>query len=238
MLASGPAGPAGASTSTLIWYTNGLTQLHDAHRYELVGTRLGAKCHYAYPELTLNSANRGTWVVQDIAIDAVRCVKLVVEGNAERPDTGKGLRSTRGDLMAADSFYHTSRYRQRVGRRDALGVVVAWDETRIQWSWDGSCSLGGTTYQYTGWATISGWVRESASNGYSSQCVYYYGTSRATFRNDGFCSVEAGWTDPVYAYVYYNRIFGRANGSVTLQWSSDHSTSCIPLPETREYGTW
>ncbi len=51
-------------------------------------------------------------------------------------------------------------------------------------------------------------VRESASNAHLSQCFY---------GNDGFCSVEPGWTAPAYAYVYYNRIFGRTNGSVTLQ---------------------
>ncbi len=96
-------------------------------------------------------------------------------------------------------------------REDILGIKMTQDRTNISWSYNGSCSLVGSTSGQWTWATGTGWQIVSNSGNELESCADYRGETKSTFKNSWFCAP----LPTVYTYYYYVRAYGQENGSIT-----------------------
>jgi hypothetical protein len=125
----------------LIWSRAPRPILQSSREYLLHGESVNGLCQYSYPDVQLPSA-AATWEVDDIAISAGSCTKVVLEGKPEVTATSSAQDAT----VAA--IERSSRYQQQLWYEDVLGITVTWSQTKVQWWWDGACALGGNTYRY------------------------------------------------------------------------------------------
>jgi hypothetical protein len=212
----------------LIWSRSPRPSLQDSHQYVLSGELLDRLCHYSYPEVELASAEIG-WEVHDLAVSQSTCTKVVLEGAPS---------GARPQELSATVIERNSRYQQQLWMEDVAGITLAWSQTKISWWWDGSCALGGNTYRYYDMFEQSGWTYVSGNKSSSSSCSSYIGNSWVTFKNSYFCSVEPGWTAPVYIYMNRNQITGRYNGTVSLSYAMTNSATCAGFFYHRSYGSY
>jgi hypothetical protein len=215
----------------LIWSRAPRPILQSSREYLLHGESVNGLCQYSYPDVQLPSA-AATWEVDDIAISAGSCTKVVLEGKPEVTATSSAQDAT----VAA--IERSSRYQQQLWYEDVLGITVTWSQTKVQWWWDGACALGGNTYRYYDMFEQSGWYYVSGNKSASSSCTAYTGNSWVTFRNSLFCSAQPGWTAPVDVYVTRNQIAGRDNGTVALSYAMTYSPSCAGFFLHRSYGPY
>lgn len=197
--------------------------LDSATEYLVQGQMLpDGSCEYIYPEITIELGAL-TPELHTLAIDPSTCTKVVLEGySASTIPMQEAAAGT-----ATVSTTRTSRYQQQMWYEDVIGITVTWSQTKIAWQWNGSCALGGSVYRYYDMYEYSGWEYWTGNKAQASSCTYYVGNSWVTFRNAWFCSQEGQWI--VWAYVDRNKIFGRHNGSVTLDRAMRHSASCGAL---------
>ncbi len=212
-----------------------LAALGDARSYVLQGTKVAdGRCHYDYPEVRV-PAGASAWEVRDVAIDPVRCKKIVEEGVPAEPD----LKLTDGDKRITEAIPETNGATAAGGEavtstasgynwtwwEDVLGIKVNQDRTNISWAYNGSCSSSGSTSGEWTWAYGTGWEIVSYGGSEYESCSYYRGTTYSTFKNASFC-----WPLPtVYTYYYYVRAYGYPSGSIGGTRSTDSVDECAPL---------
>lgn len=133
--------------------------LGDSKQSVLEGKRnADGSCHYDYPEITVSEPGV-TIEVRDLGIDQARCRKIIEQGvSAEVPGgPGKGeeqitqeihdLSQTAGSSQSLLATSTASGYNW-TWWEDILGIKMTQDRTNISWSYNGSCSLVGSSPRY------------------------------------------------------------------------------------------
>lgn len=209
----------------------------------------GGGCSYHYPDVEREIPERG-WVLRSIAVDMATCTKVMEEGSPTWPllaDGGDAAVSGTETTQTLEPIFNpraaspvaaatsTRGAWQTVWWRDILGLPVNRDTTQINWTYDGSTVLSGSTGGYW-WYANTGWnlTAHTVTQGFFSGA--FRGQTTATFQNSVFCG--SGTT--VYTFYYYNRVWGHANGTATIAQTSDSVNECLALHVDiwTGYGQW
>jgi hypothetical protein len=230
-----PASIADAASpgSGFIFQRNKPAAFESSHTFQLRGTRnADGSCHYDYPTLSV-PAGQTVWEARDIAIDPVKCIKLLEEGRptATTADVaGDGKLTANADQAGVSSIaalatsgvasgYHW------VWWEDVLGIKLTQDKTYISWNYDGHCAGSGSTSGEWTWSTGLHWEIVSYSANEYESCSYYRGESKSKFRDSWFCAP----LPTVYTYYYSVRAFGYEDGTIYGTRSTDSVDECAPL---------
>jgi hypothetical protein len=109
---------------------------------------------------------------------------------------------------------------------DIASLPLNYDVTQINWTYNGTIVQSGNAVGYWWWFTLTHWnlgpydVTQLLGPGSS----YLRGETVAVFWNNWFCPGPT-----VYIDIYYNRVWGHANGTATRAQSSASINECAPL---------
>lgn len=216
--------------------------LVDARQWVLRGVKQSdGSCRYSYPRLEREIPENG-WISRSIGINMANCTKLMEEGSPAEPlvlepmtqPGGESLESgespdnaipTAPQPLAASS---TRGAWQMVSYLDIFSLTTNRDRTQIYWTYNGSSVLSGNAEGWWWWWTFSGWTLVANSNKTTQKFEAdgaFRGQTVAIFRNSQFCAPSP----TTYTYIYYNRVWGHANGTATIAQSSDTVNDCLPL---------
>lgn len=237
-LASSTTAIAGTSTPGFAMFEGTWSvQLDDERMYVREGsaTRDGY-CRYDYPDL--QNQTEGLWYyMRVVGIDSTNCRQLIVEGTSVEPpiipsgdsylhDSETALSADHDRPTAPDSVGGRKQGVNNVQWVDPIGLPVNWVRNTTTFTYDYTCAFDGNSGGSFGWLSISGWYRQSSSTTHlaASDCEWWQGQSKATYRNDVFCGLQT--TQAVYDYV---RVKGWYDGNVTFSRSSYVTGPCAPL---------
>lgn len=115
---------------------------------------------------------------------------------------------------------------QSVYWKDPIGIEVNSVSTELTFSYNGTCAYSGSVLGRFYWFGLSGWSRESwaVTQSRATNCSWWLGESRATYRNGIFCAGQTTW-----AYYDYVRTRGWNNGTATFARSTRVAGGCTGL---------
>lgn len=237
MSAAGPV-PSTSADEPVFQYQAVQKAPIQVHRtYTVTGTRVGAACAYNYPVF---ESPRGVeaWEVRDVAVDPVRCIKLVVEGIPTTLESPLAERSLTAQVGTSGLAPRTQRgpghQRPQIATRssgftdiwweDVVGALLNGDRTLVTWDWNGTCALGGATDGYWRWRDSTGWYLYKNGGSQDTACDRHQGSTYSEFRNGSFCR-----PDVVITEYYYVQFRGYFDGTYGGSSSSDTLYECAPV---------
>jgi len=206
-----------------------------SRRREAVDPPRDSECrrqsHNEYPEITVSEP--GVFIeVRGIAIDSGRCRTIIEQGRFQETPTDpvKGEEQITEQVPEATAgragspaLLATSTASVYNWWEDILGIRMTQDRTNVSRSYNGSCSLVGSTSGQWTWATGTG-GGSYLTAGMSWKAVRK-GETKSTFNYSWFCAP----LPTVYTYSYHVRVYGQENGSITGSRSTDSVDECAPF---------
>jgi len=221
--------------------------LAESHTYIFQGVDLGAEdCQFDIPEF--GGEGYGAWEQRVIGIDVGDCRLLLEEGvlltvpelprgrghkvkeATAEPIADPGVATAAADAqVSVVAASGRNRAWQYVRYYDPVGIQVNGVVTELYWSWNGSCVYSASASGSSGHSWLTGWERLTfnVSATQAASCIYAYGTTTASFRNQGFCGLLGGAA--TYTYYNYVRIHGYYNGSAAPTQSTALHGGCTNL---------
>lgn len=225
------------STAGFTDFRTGLAPLLNARTWILKGTKLAnGACRYK----NVNDESvvpPGGWEERSIALDSVRCRKLLEAGTPTNlsPGGGKGDAQASASVAADPSesagagiqplASGTQTAYIRIFWMDPANLKVNQDVTQVHWSYNGSTVSSAYANGYWNWLTQTGWLKiaSNVTAAYQSGNTSILGTTTSDFGNPTFC-----WPLPTtYTHYYYVRMWGHNNGTATWSQSSDSIDECF-----------
>lgn len=221
------------------WRTD-LAPLANAQTWIVQGRMLGnGACRYRNTN-TEKEVPAGGWVERTVALDPIRCRKLVEAGNPTEPsqrttDQSASSSSVSSPALTSDpapeqelSILSTQSAWIRSSWLDVANLHVNDDVTQVNWTSNGTTVSNGSSNGYFSWLQATGWQKLADSNTstYGPGYSYIQGETTSSFGNATFCP----WPLPdVFTYYFYVRMWGHPNGTATWSQSSDSIDECFPF---------
>jgi hypothetical protein len=234
------AAPATASRSTARYPAAGsLAPLRNATRSLVHGTRTAYGCDFAVPTLRLARHEKAVETRQ-VMVDLGTCTTIWETGTPTQPDDGTSMLTVVAKTTRKSPLQRHGKSTDPVANpagvgsgyekgwiTDIPGLTVNSVQSNLSWSWNGSCTTGGSGTTDYFWRSGTGWSApyNNSSTLYPSCSIQRVG-STADFVNNGFC--PSPWS--VWAYYRDITVTGWYNGTLTGAVTSvSHSYSCLAL---------